>query len=42
MDAEIWHEKSEGLGMLPSIPNPPTQKDAFALLENFRGMPGIS
>jgi len=42
MDAESWHEKSEGLGMLPSIPNPPTQKDAFALLEHFRGMPGIS
>jgi DNA-binding NtrC family response regulator len=42
MDAETWHEKSEGLGMLPSIENPPTRKDALVLLENFRGMPGLS
>ncbi len=42
MDAETWHEKSEGLGMMPPVPDPPTEKDALALLENFRGMPGLS
>jgi response regulator RpfG family c-di-GMP phosphodiesterase len=42
MDAESWHEKSEGLGMMPPVPDPPTEKDALALLQNFRGMPGLS
>ena len=42
MDAASWHEKSEGLGMLPPVPDPPVEKDALALLKNFRGMPGLS
>ena len=41
MDADEWHEKSEGLGMMPPISNPPTEKDAHALLESFRKMPGL-
>lgn len=42
MDAAEWHEKSEGLGMMPPISDPPTEKDALALLEAFRKMPGLS
>jgi len=42
MDAEEWHNKSEGLGMMPPIPDPPTEKDALALLEAFRKMPGLA
>jgi DNA-binding response OmpR family regulator len=42
MDAESWHEKSEGLGMMPPVPDPPTEKDALALLEAFRELPGLS
>ncbi len=42
MAAGEWHEKSEGLGMMPPISDPPTEKDALALLEAFREMPGLS
>ncbi len=42
MDADSWHEISEGLGMMPPVPDLPTEKDALALLKNFRGMPGLS
>ncbi|WP_456385839.1 response regulator [Desulfolithobacter sp.] len=42
MDAEEWHEKSEGLGMMEPLPDPPTEKDALTLLERFRKMPGLS
>jgi len=42
MDADEWHEKSEGLGMMPPISNPPTEKDAHTLLESFRKMPGLA
>ncbi|HHB75506.1 MAG TPA: response regulator [Desulfobulbus sp.] len=42
MDAASWHEKSEGLGMMPPVPNPPAAEDAIALLNNFRAMPGLS
>lgn len=42
MDADEWHEKSEGLGMMPPISDPPTEKDALALLQAFRKMPGLA
>ncbi len=42
MDAGSWHEKSEGLGMMPPVSNPPTAEDAVTLLKNFRAMPGLS
>ena len=42
MDADSWHEISEGLGMMPPVPDPPSEKDALVLLKNFRRMPGIS
>ena len=42
MDAEAWHEKSEGLGMMAPVPNPPGGKDALALLDRLRKMPGLS
>ena len=32
MDPESWHEKSEGLGMLEPLPNPPSAADARKLL----------
>lgn len=35
MDEEQWHEKSEGLGMLPAIPDPPSKKDGQTLLKNY-------
>ncbi|GEM_PF-501232 len=33
MSDNEWHERSEGLGMLPPLPDPPTAADAKALLE---------
>ncbi|HEB70190.1 MAG TPA: response regulator [Desulfobulbus sp.] len=42
MDADEWHEKSEGLGMMPPISDSPTEKEALALLEAFRKMPGLA
>jgi len=42
MDAETWHEKSEGLGMMEPVPDPPAAIDADALLTALRGMPGLS
>ncbi len=42
MNADEWHERSEGLGMMPPISNPPTKKDALALMEAFRKMPGLT
>lgn len=38
MDAEAWHEKSEGLGMLPPVPNPPSSADAWKLLDSLQGL----
>ncbi len=35
MDAEQWHEESEGLGMLPPVPDPPTTEDGQTLLDNL-------
>jgi len=40
MDAEMWHEKSEGLGMLPPLANPPTAADADSLLERLQAVVG--
>ncbi len=41
MDAEQWHEKSEGLGMLPPVPDPPTAEDAQTLLDNLNKLQGL-
>ncbi len=38
MDPEAWHEKSEGLGMLPPVPNPPSAADARDLLDTLQGL----
>jgi len=40
MDAEVWHEKSEGLGMLPPLANPPTAADADILVKGLQGVVG--
>ncbi len=42
MDADEWHEKSEGLGMMSPISDSPKEKEALALLEAFRKMPGLT
>jgi len=41
MDAEAWHEKSEGLGMMHPLPESPTPADAESLLDALRSMPGL-
>ena len=35
-DPETWHAQSEGLGMLPPLPNPPTGSDGRRLAANLR------
>jgi len=41
MEEETFHETTEGLGLLPRIPSPPTAADAALLLSRLRDMPGL-
>jgi CheY-like chemotaxis protein len=42
MDGETFHEATEGLGLLPGIPSPPSAADAALLLGRLREMPGMA
>ncbi len=42
MDEETFHEATEGLGLLPGIPSPPSADDADVLLARLRAMPGMA
>jgi DNA-binding response OmpR family regulator len=41
MDEKTWHDKSEGLGMMHPVSDPPGAGDAQKLLTALRSMPGL-